>query len=192
MHDCNNQLLNSYIPAIAVATANMTSLSTKKVAAIAEKYKSENTKEYILKGFNIYWLAVDTCRVKVKADNLDVQEPTENEIDQPEPVPTQQKKSTYFKQMYVQVSNKSISNGTNHFSTKHSNVKGSKMKRSISPQFTPEDEEEKEKYDTQNEKVAYVMNIPSTYRLNSQDKDNVKIMVMDHIKGNLSLHNKDG
>ena len=169
---------------MGVATANMTTLSSKKVASIAKKYKSENTKEYILKGFNIYWLADDICHVKVKAESLDVQEPTENEIDRPEPVPKQQKKSSYFKQMYVPDNNRSMSNGTLHVSTKHSKVRVNKTKRSISPQLTPADEEEKERYDTQNEKVAYVMNIPSSLR-SSQDNGNVKIMVMDHVKGDI-------
>ena len=72
--------------AISAASANMTTLSSKKMKSIAEKYKSENTKEMILKGYNIYWLAEDKCGVKVKAEDMDVPEPTNDEIERPEEV----------------------------------------------------------------------------------------------------------
>ena len=58
------------ISAISASTSNITSLSNKGVERISKKYKSESTKEIILKGFIVYWLADDTEGVKVKAEEV--------------------------------------------------------------------------------------------------------------------------
>lgn len=58
------------ISAVSASTSNITSLSNKGVERISKKYKSESTKEIILKGFIVYWLADDTEGVKVKAEEV--------------------------------------------------------------------------------------------------------------------------
>ena len=160
----------------------MTSLSNKKIEEIAEKYKSENTKELILKGYNIYWLAADTCNVKVKADTLDAPEPKEDEIDRPDEVAKQVKRSSYFKKMYMSNGHDTIAqNATQQLVPPQeiNNERGRKRRSAPTPEerLTKEDKELKDEYDIQNAKVAYAMKLPS------EPNQNVKIMVMDHVEG---------
>ena len=175
--------------AISAASANMTSLSNKRIEEIAEKYKSENTKELILKGYTIYWLATDTCNVKVKADTLDAPEPTENEIPRPAEVPRQEeqeveskKRSSYFKKMYMSNGHEAIPQNTTQQLVAPLDIKekkGRKRRGAPTPEerLTPEDKDIKSDYDTQNAKVAYAMKLPT------EPNQNVKIMVMDHVEG---------
>ena len=89
-----SRLLTSLL-AISASTSNMTSLSNKEVESIGKKYKSESTKEIILKGFNVYWLAEDTEHVKIKAENVpNAEEPSGN-------------RRSYFLSMYTNATNSS-------------------------------------------------------------------------------------
>ena len=161
----------------------MTSLSNKKIEKIAEKYKSENTKEYILKGFNIYWLATDTCNVKVKADTLTTPEP--QDIPRPDEVPRQEetrreKRSSYFHTMYTANKNSASTHSiTKAFKIESEDVKKRKRRGAPSAEdrLTKEEKQQKGEYDTQNAKIAYAMNIPT------ETSEKVKIMVMDHVEG---------
>ena len=69
------------------STGNMTSLSAKKVEELAKEYKSESTKESILKGYVIYWLY--RGQYKLRAEDMEgAEEPNEEPPNPEEPVPT--------------------------------------------------------------------------------------------------------
>ena len=182
LYDSNNSLL-----AISAASANMTSLSSKSIAKIIEKYKSENTKESILKGYNVYWLAPDTCSLKLKAKNLDVQEPRENEIDEPEKVEaSESKKSSYFHTMYTAKSKSMVPRNSTSATRPHNTKYQIKRERRSPPtpeeRLTTEEKEEKRIYDERNSKIAYAMSI--THEIDQK----FKIMVMDHVEGQYSRY----
>ena len=113
---------------MSASTSNMTSLSSKRVAELANKYKSESTKELILKGYAIYWLYNDIKgqemkkkATKVVSDAVEAEnEPT---VEQPQQVTTvdditptysfeddaTQKKRSHFKTMYAPKHNYTMS-----------------------------------------------------------------------------------
>ena len=114
---------NKSLPLIAMSasSSNMTSLSSKRVEELAKDYKSENTKDLILKGYVIYWLYQG--QYKKKAADIEAEEETDDTPPDPEnPIPTPiptvtpltttlspsdsendavEGKTTYFKAMYA-------------------------------------------------------------------------------------------
>ena len=94
-------------------------------------------------------------------------------------VPKRVKRSSHFKEMYMANRNTTITHNTTNLLSQESEVERKRKRRSPPSRLTPQDVTEKNKYDTQNNKVAYAMNIA----LN----ENIKIMVMDHIEGKLFI-----
>ena len=57
--------------ALSAANSNITSLSSKKVEELSKRYKSESTKEIILKGYVVYWLYTDWLNMKTPASEVE-------------------------------------------------------------------------------------------------------------------------
>ena len=81
--------------------------------------------------------------------------------------------------MYMANRNTTITHNTTNSLSQESDLGGKRKRRSPPSRLTPQDVTEKVKYDAQNNKVAYAMNIA----LN----ENIKIMVMDHVEGELFI-----
>ena len=95
---------------------------------LGKKYKSENTRELILKGFVVYWLQEDDKQVKIKAEDVEgTVEPTDvlPDPEKPKPPPVeaveaeipieepttregQGKRRSHFHTMYAPTSNSSV------------------------------------------------------------------------------------